>query len=98
MELNKEQLFLLELFNMRDKIWITNQGSCRVWNSIDFDGIWLEFSRIGAIWTRSSWLQLDDKSSHEFFLEFQIHEFLDLLQKFDSKSFENFDLVYMEFD
>jgi hypothetical protein len=64
-ELNKEQLNLLEPFKISNRIWIKNQWSSRVWNSIDFDGIWLEFSRIGEFWTRSSWLHLDDTSTHE---------------------------------
>jgi hypothetical protein len=35
-----------------------------------------------------SWLHLDDTSTHERNLEIQICEFLDLLQEFDSNSFE----------
>jgi hypothetical protein len=42
-ELNKEQLSLLELFKIRDRIWIKKWGSSRVWNSIEFDGIWMKF-------------------------------------------------------
>jgi hypothetical protein len=36
-EWNKEQLFLLELFKIWDRIWIKKQGCSRVWNSIEFD-------------------------------------------------------------
>jgi hypothetical protein len=43
-------------------------------------------------------LHLYDKSSLEKNLEFQIGEFLDLLQEFDSNSFEFFILVYLELD
>jgi hypothetical protein len=57
-----------------------------------FDGIWLEFSRIDEIWTRSPWLHLDDRSLMNRSLEFQICEFIDLLQEFDL----NFDFGYME--
>jgi hypothetical protein len=40
---------------------------------IEFDGI----SGIDEIWLRGSWLHLDDTSTHEKTLEFQIWEFLD---------------------
>jgi hypothetical protein len=65
MELNKEQFFLLELFKIYDIIWIKNQESYRVWNLIEFDGIWVEFSRIDEIWLRGSLLHLDDMSTHD---------------------------------
>jgi hypothetical protein len=55
----------VELFKIHGTIWIKIQGSSRVWNSIEFNGIWLEFSRIDEIWTRSSWLHLDDTSTHK---------------------------------
>jgi hypothetical protein len=80
----------LELFKIWDRIWIKNQGSFRVWNSIEFEGIWLEFSSIDEIWLIDSWLYLDDTLTHERNLEIQIHEFVHLLQGFDSNSFEFF--------
>jgi hypothetical protein len=64
-ELNKGQLFSLELFKIPDKIWIKNWGSSRIWNSIEFGGIWVKFSRIDGIWLRGSWLHLDDTSTQE---------------------------------
>jgi hypothetical protein len=62
-ELNKEPLSSLELFKIGDRIWIKNQWSSRVGNSIEFDGIWFQFSRIEELWTRSSYLHLDNSSN-----------------------------------
>jgi hypothetical protein len=74
-ELNKEQLSLLQLFKIRDRIWIKRirKGSrCLIWTKFDeFDGA----SRIDAIWIRGSCLCLDDISTHERNLEIWIHEF-----------------------
>jgi hypothetical protein len=64
-ELNKEQLFLLELSKIWARIWIKIQGSSRVWNSIEFGWICIEFSRINTIWIISSWLYLEARSTHQ---------------------------------
>jgi hypothetical protein len=69
---NKEQLPLLKLFKIRDRIWIKIQGL----QGLKFNKIWLGFLRIDEIWTRSSWLHWDDTSTHEKSLKFQIQEFL----------------------
>jgi hypothetical protein len=53
-ELTKGLPSSLELFKFWCRIWIKVQGSYRVWNSIEFLRICLEFSRIAEIWTRSS--------------------------------------------
>jgi hypothetical protein len=60
----------------------------RVWIWIEFDGILIGTSRFDEIWLKGSWLHLDDTSTHEKNLEFQIYEFLDLLQEFDLNLFE----------
>jgi hypothetical protein len=58
----------------------------------------LELSKIDEIWDNKLLIALDDTSTHENNLEFQIGEFLDLLKEFDSNSFEFFTLVYLELD
>jgi hypothetical protein len=94
-KLNKEQVSLLELFKNRNRIWIKIQEASRVWIWIEFDELLIETSRIDEIWTRSSCLDLDNRSSHE--KKFGISNsmsFLDLLPEFDLK----LTLVYSELD
>jgi hypothetical protein len=54
-----------------------------------FDEILFGNSRFDEVWTQSACLHLDDTTTHEKSLEFQIHEFLDSLQEFDLKVFES---------
>jgi hypothetical protein len=62
---NKEQFMLLELFKIRDRIWIRNRGSSRLWIWVKFDGILIRTPEFDDIWIRNSNLHMDGWSTHE---------------------------------
>jgi hypothetical protein len=93
-ELNKEQISLLVLFKIRDRIWIKTRKGSRCWIWTKFDWVDWNFQELVKIWIRSSWLHLEDGSTHE--REFVISNLrvFDMLREFDL----NFDFGYLELD
>jgi hypothetical protein len=55
---------------------------------LEFDEILIGTSRFAEFWAKGSCLHLDDNQLMKWNLEFQICEFLNLLQEFDSNLFE----------
>jgi hypothetical protein len=71
-EWNKEQLSLLELLKIQYWIWIKNQGSSTVWNSIEFDWHFQELMKFEQEAPVCTWMptQLINRS-----LKFQTRSF-----------------------
>jgi hypothetical protein len=61
-----------------------------VWIWVEFDEILIQTPGFDDIWTKNSYLHTDDRSIMKRSLEFQICEFIELLQEFDL----NFDTGY----
>jgi hypothetical protein len=94
-ELNKEQLFILELFQIQNRIWIKHLSKLLGFeiqsNLLEFDletQDLVKFEQVALDCARMA-DQLTNRS-----LGFQICEFIDLLREFDL----NFDFGYLESD